>query len=247
MQISIITVNYNNKEGLIRTIESIRAQTSKLFEYIVVDGNSKDGSVNVISENEAIITKWISEKDTGIYNAMNKAIRLASGAYCIFMNSGDTFYSKTTIEEILKLNFFEDYLLGGVISGQLGHIRAKKILTMADFVCGSIAHQASLIKRTILLEYPYDEDLKIVSDWKFCIQTLIFAGCSYRPIDIIIGKEEPNGISSGVNENHIAERNLVLNTFLPERVLADYRLIKRFRKKPFIWVLNFLKEYNAQN
>jgi glycosyltransferase involved in cell wall biosynthesis len=242
MQISIITVNYNNKEGLIRTIESIRAQTSKLFEYIVVDGNSKDGSVNVISENEAIITKWISEEDTGIYNAMNKAIRLASGAYCIFMNSGDILYSKTTIEEILKLNFSEDYLLGGVISGQLGHIKAKKILTMADFVCGSIAHQASMIKRNLLLKYPYDENLTIVSDWKFCIQTLIFAACSYRPIDIIIAKEEPNGISSGVNENHKSERNSVLNSFLPDKVLVDYISIKKIRKKPFIWILNYLNK-----
>ncbi len=241
MKISIITVNYNNKLGLSNTMESIRLQTSKLFEYIVIDGNSSDGSKEFIYENRDLITKWISEKDTGIYNAMNKAAKLATGDYCIFMNSGDIFYSNTVIEEILSHPLTEDYLLGSVISGQIGLIKAKKKLTMADFIFGSIAHQASIIKRTMLLKYPYDETLKIVADWKFCIQTIIFSECTYRGLDLIIAKEEPNGISAGFNVMHQNERYSVLNSFLPKKVLLDYEGLRILRKKPISWIFNFYR------
>jgi glycosyltransferase involved in cell wall biosynthesis len=240
MKISVITINYNNKKGLVKTIESICSQSTKLFEYIIVDGNSNDGSVEVISENNQFISKWVSEPDKGIYNAMNKAVRIATGDYCVFMNSGDVFYSETIIEQLFNLNFSEDFVLGAVLSSNGGLIKAKKKLSMADFVCGSIAHQASLIKRSLLLNCPYDEELRIVADWKFCIQTLIFSDCTYKSIDIVIAKEEPNGISTGLNEKHSNERLLVLRSFLPKKVLDDYVLISKLRKKPFKWLINFL-------
>jgi glycosyltransferase involved in cell wall biosynthesis len=242
MKISVITINYNNKKGLVKTIESICSQSTKLFEYIIVDGNSNDGSVNVIVEKEHYISRWISEPDHGIYSAMNKAVRMATGDYCIFINSGDVFYNETIIQQLLNLDFTEDYILGGVLSGSIGIIKAKKKLSMADFVCGSMAHQASLIKRSLLLNYPYDEELRIVSDWKFCIQTLIFSNCTYRTIDVVIAKEEPNGISTGINEKHKNERISVLRSFLPEKVLDDYILIGKLRKKPFHWLIKFFFE-----
>ena len=92
MYYSVITINYNNCNGLRHTIESVVNQTFRNFEYIVVDGGSTDGSVEVIKEYETNINYWISEHDGGIYNAMNKGIAQAHGEYCIFMNSGDLFY-----------------------------------------------------------------------------------------------------------------------------------------------------------
>ena len=90
-KLSIITVNYNNVKGLVDTIESIVNQTNNDFEYIIIDGGSMDGSVDVIKRYIDKIDYWVSEKDHGIYHAMNKGIKVATCEYCIFMNSGDTF------------------------------------------------------------------------------------------------------------------------------------------------------------
>ena len=99
MNISVITICFNNKAGLKRTLDSIAQQTLKPFELIVIDGGSTDGSVECIKQNEHIISYWVSEKDNGPYNAMNKGIERASGDFCIFMNSGDIFYSNSSLED----------------------------------------------------------------------------------------------------------------------------------------------------
>jgi glycosyltransferase involved in cell wall biosynthesis len=90
MKLTIITINYNNKEGLVKTFDSVRVQTWKDFEFIVIDGGSTDGCKELIEQNHQI-NYWVSEKDSGVYNAMNKGIRKATGDYVIFMNSGDFF------------------------------------------------------------------------------------------------------------------------------------------------------------
>ena len=91
MKISVITVSYNAVDVIERTIQSVARQRYDDYEYIIVDGNSNDGTVDVIKRNTDNITKWMSEPDCGIYNAMNKAVRMACGEYCIFMNAGDMF------------------------------------------------------------------------------------------------------------------------------------------------------------
>ena len=91
MKYSIITINYNHIEGLKRTIDSVISQTSSNYEYIIIDGGSTDGSVNIIKEYKEHLVYWISEKDNGVYHAMNKGVAQAQGDYCIFMNSGDCF------------------------------------------------------------------------------------------------------------------------------------------------------------
>ena len=100
MKYSIITINYNNADGLRRTIESVVSQTYADYEYLIIDGGSTDGSVNAIKEYEDKISYWVSEKDGGIYNAMNKGVKVAHGEYLIFMNSGDVFYNDRVIERI---------------------------------------------------------------------------------------------------------------------------------------------------
>ena len=89
--LSIITINYNNKKGLLKTIDSIKEQSFTDFEWIIIDGGSTDGSVEIIRENESRIAYWISEHDKGVYDAMNKGILHANGLWLNFMNSGDTF------------------------------------------------------------------------------------------------------------------------------------------------------------
>ena len=97
--VSIITINRNNLVGLRRTIASVLSQTWKEFEYIVIDGDSSDGSDEFIRTKDSLIDKWISEPDTGIYNAMNKGIKMASGEYLLFLNSGDELYSSNILEQ----------------------------------------------------------------------------------------------------------------------------------------------------
>ena len=111
MKLSIITINYNNTKGLRRTIESVACQTSRDYEFIIIDGGSSDGSVDVIKEYADKIDYWVSEPDGGIYPAMNKGVRSAHGEYCIFMNSGDEFYTKDVIESVINLQINEDYYM----------------------------------------------------------------------------------------------------------------------------------------
>lgn len=136
MKLSIITINYNNCNGLQRTIKSIVKQKCKNFEYVIVDGGSTDGSVNVIKENESYITKWISEPDNGIYNAMNKAARLSSGEYCLYINSGDELYSETTIDEILSQKFNEDFVEGKInyLDSRGGFSHPEKTFHLCIFI-----------------------------------------------------------------------------------------------------------------
>ena len=97
---SIITINYNNKIGLEKTLNSISSQKNKNFEFVIVDGGSTDGSVDLLRKNSKIISKYISEKDSGIYHAMNKGIKMSSGNYLIFINSGDCLVDENVTDEI---------------------------------------------------------------------------------------------------------------------------------------------------
>ena len=132
MKYSIITINYNNKEGLERTIQSVLGQISKDYEYIIIDGGSTDGSVDVIRQYADHISYWISEPDKGRYNAMNKGIRQATGDYLNFMNSGDTFHSSSVLEDIAKMNFDEDIITGGFYDSEkkIKHIIKPQEVTL---------------------------------------------------------------------------------------------------------------------
>ena len=114
-KISIITINYNNLKGLKRTIPSVLSQSYINYEYIVVDGGSNDGSKEYIASQQQNITQWISEKDNGVYNAMNKAVNMATGEYCLFMNSGDHFFSSLALEDAVTEMKNEDYFVGRTI------------------------------------------------------------------------------------------------------------------------------------
>ena len=116
MRLSIITVNYNNKDGLQKTIDSVISQTFKDFEWIVIDGGSTDGSRELIEKNKNYFSFWCSEHDKGVYNAMNKGIVHAKGEYLNFMNSGDCFVSNKVLEKIFSNDYTNDILYGNVVT-----------------------------------------------------------------------------------------------------------------------------------
>ena len=114
-KLSIITINYNNADGLQKTIKSVISQTFKNFEYIIIDGHSSDKSIDVIKENENYFAYWCSEKDRGIYDAQNKGIQKAKGDYLLFLNSGDCLENEKVLEKVFALTPKEDLLYGELI------------------------------------------------------------------------------------------------------------------------------------
>lgn len=225
-KVSIITINYNNREGLQKTIESVINQTFSDYEYIIIDGGSTDGSVDIIKKYADKIDYWISEPDRGIYHAMNKGILKAHGEYCNFLNSGDIFHNNYVLNDVFLDNYTVDIISGITIEDNTKKPILqfhKGAISMQTFYYASIGHQSAFIKRTLFDKYLYDENLKIVSDWKFYIQTLIFENCSFQETNIIVAEMDTNGISKTHEQLNQKEREVILKKLLPERILSDYK------------------------
>lgn len=228
MKYSIITVNYNNKDGLRRTIESVIHQTFRDFEYIVIDGGSNDGSADVLKEYDKDIDIWVSEKDSGIYNAMNKGIAKATGEYLNFMNSGDCFYDERILQKITDQKMDSDMIIG---SDYWYNPKTKKDfatilplrLEMFTFYKGSLPHQSTFFKKSLFNQYQYDETLKVVSDWKFYIQKIIGEGCSVSYYHgVICRKDLDNGVGYTHAELAKKEKNDFISQFLPIGIQKHY-------------------------
>lgn len=222
MRISVITINYNNYKGLRRTIESVLYQSCSDYEYIVIDGGSNDGSVDIIKEYADKIDYWVSEPDGGIYPAMNKGVKAAHGDYCIFMNSGDEFYAKDILEKIVEMELKEDIVCGDICFGENNISPNPDAVTMRTFYKHTLYHQASFIKTQLLREHPYDESMKSAADWKFFMHELVFRNATYRHLPLVIARFEGGGVSTTHNEISHNEVQKELKKCLPERIMADY-------------------------
>jgi glycosyltransferase involved in cell wall biosynthesis len=174
MRLSIITVNKNDSSGLEKTIQSVINQTCKDFEYIVIDGNSTDGSVEIIKKYASGIKYWVSEPDTGIYNAMNKGIRNAQGDYCLFLNSGDWLINEITLKNLF--NEISHAESAGIyytdcIATNHPYFQPPKKIDINYLVVHNLNHQNSLIQRSLFLEHGfYNENFKIASDYEFWLR-----------------------------------------------------------------------------
>lgn len=229
MLFSIITINYNNCEGLRQTIDSVVSQTYHEYEYIVIDGGSTDESVNIIKSFSGKIDYWVSEKDRGIYHAMNKGVAHAHGEYCIFMNSGDCLYDDKVLGRLADTDFQEDIVVGKLISDTSGQILFTPPIdkiSLYYLYSGTVPHQSSFIRTELLRKIPYDESLKIVSDWKFFVQAIILSNCSVRYVDVFVAKFDMEGISTSNPERMWKEKEQVISSMFPPRVLADYKSMK---------------------
>jgi glycosyltransferase involved in cell wall biosynthesis len=232
VKLSIITINLNNAKGLIKTMESVFSQTSHDFEYIVVDGKSSDESkeiiVNYAGKNAPFPFTWISEPDNGIYQAMNKGIRMAQGEYCQFLNSGDWLAAPDVIEKMLSsipvCSIFYGNMLKQMPKGKILRDRCGQgNITMLSLYRGSLNHSPAFIKRSLFEKYGlYDESLKIVSDWKWYLITIVLNNKSIKILDLDVTFFDMNGIST-INSNlREQERRKVLKEILPQRILIDY-------------------------
>lgn len=221
MKLSIITVNYNDKIGLKKTIESVICQTYTDYEYIIIDGGSTDGSYDVIKQYEEHISYWVSERDKGIYNAMNKAIDVAQGDYCIFMNAGDVFCASATLADVFACNCDEDIICGNTITVEKRK-QAPEEITLRYLFSNAICHQSAFIRTSMMAKYKYDEKYKIVSDRKFFLQALILDNCSYTNVPVDIVNYDITGYSANNPVQSRLEYDMVLEELFPSRILCDY-------------------------
>ena len=225
MKYSIITINYNNRDGLERTIQSVINQTCQDFEYIIIDGGSTDGSVDVIKKYADRIDYWVSEPDKGIYNAMNKGILQAHGEYLNFMNSGDCFYNDEVLDNLLFI-CNNDIFIGRVCNvDEKGNIISYNIeakqVTMFHFFLSTLPHQGCFIRKELFDNHLYDEKLKIVADWKFFMECIVSQNCTYTQTSMIITKCEPRGTSNNIHKL-LLEKDIVLKNYLYSGVYKDY-------------------------
>ena len=261
MKLSIITINRNNAAGLEKTMQSVAAQTYKEFEYIIVDGASTDGGVEVIKSFESKFghLKWVSEPDSGIYNAMNKGIRMASGDYIQILNSGDSLAKEDVTERMLTALGETDapsILYGNMVKCFPDGYRmvdksfAGQEITMLGMYTGTLNHDPAYIRRDLFDKYGYyDESLKIVSDWKWYLQAIILGGEKPKYVDMDVTLFDMTGISETSKELDQTERKQVLEQLFPEAVLKDYERyafpieqINRLQRHPWSYkMMSFLE------
>jgi glycosyltransferase involved in cell wall biosynthesis len=224
-ELSIITINYNNALGLQKTFSSLFSQTIQNYEYIVIDGGSSDDSLKIIEQNENKISFWVSEKDNGVYHAMNKGIARATGAYLMFLNSGDFLIDSNSIK--LCINFIQevpniDIFYGDMVvvndpkSPEGRHHKHPCKITLNFFKNQTINHQASLIKAELFKEFgSYPESYKIASDYWLYLKSLL-SGKSFKYLNFPMVCYDFNGISSIDNYRaYKDEKQLIWQNLVP--------------------------------
>jgi glycosyltransferase involved in cell wall biosynthesis len=228
VKLSIITVNKNNAAGLAKTMQSVVMQTFTDFEYIVIDGGSNDGSVEIIKKYTDKIRYWVSEPDAGIYNGMNKGIKQAHGDFCLFLNSGDLLIEAETLQnvfdEIAGLAKADIYYSDRVCSNGVLDIYPEN-LTLKDLIGGwPISHQNSLIKRNLFFRHSfYNERYRIISDWEFWIREMWIHKSTFVHLKTRIALFDMNGIHGIPQEK--PEYILMFNDLFGELsdLIIDYR------------------------
>ena len=244
MTLSIITINYNNALGLEKTLKSVLSQTNTQFEHVIVDGASTDNAVEIIQHYEKDATTrgikvvWISEKDKGIYNAMNKGIKMASGEYIQILNSGDCLAADTVVNdmlEALKEKEYPEILYGNMLKTvdwktyQRDNCGANSEYTPNSFLYfynGTLNHDCAYIKRSLFDMFGYyNEKMKICSDWEWYVRAIVLGNISPIYVNIDVTIFDMNGVSESVGKNkHIIkqERSEYLASAFPNAVINDY-------------------------
>lgn len=275
MNLSIITINRNNAAGLEKTLKSVASQTCKDFEHIIIDGASTDDSVEVIkqyventnNQPSGLLSgvegpnhhqiKWISEPDKGIYNAMNKGIRMASGDYIQILNSGDSLFDEHVVEWMLTAleeKKYPEILYGNMIKqwpdGRIHRDCCEKgQLSMLSFYHGTLNHDSAYILRNLFERFGYyDEDLKIVSDWEWYLKAIPLGGVQPVYVNLDVTFFDMTGVSESNTAYWKVERRPVLEREVPPMILADYDryasdmyLVDRLKKHHLYGVVRFVE------
>ena len=247
MKISVITVTLNALPALRKTINSVIRQNYADFEYIVVDGDSMDGTKDFLAQGSRGISLWISEPDKGIYEAMNKGVRLAQGDFCIFMNAGDLFVNDGVLAHVDRFLSGSDIVLGNEIiidddDAIIGFTPSRNAYTLKHLLTSSTSHQATFIRRSLLVRHPYDESLRLVSDWKFILERIIKRDAQLKTINVDVCFFRAGGATFKNLQTGTEERRKTLETYPEYYSIWSRPYRPGFFKKSF----NYLRMLNAR-
>lgn len=260
-KISIITVNLNNRDGLEKTIKSVISQRYTNYEFIVIDGASVDGSLDVIEKYKEYIFYNISEPDNGIYNGMNKGIKEATGDYYHFLNSGDIYASDIVLEDIFKENKYESFVCGNFFfsySGNLVKYDFYKVrdwsFSLYEIFADGLCHQAFFISKEMFQKYGYyDESLRIASDFKLFFIAIGINQESVKYIDVDVVIYDTDGFSSNVGGIAIlGEKKLIAKGELSQHVYKRMEHLQYLERNGYItefvlskkWIHTLFKVFN---
>ena len=230
MKLSIITVNYNNLSGLKKTLESVVGQTSTDFEWIVIDGGSTDGCKELLEEYSNKIDYWKSEKDHGIYEAMNKGIKVAKGDYLQFLNSGDCLADPNIIQRFCQRSNSEDVIYGNAIivdnnDHEVKRFHAPDYIKFSYFFGHALNHQATFFSKRCFKNYLYNEENRIASDIELYMY-LMYHHFTFQKWDEYVVRFDNSGLSSQKAKDEFAE---IVDRVLAKGIKADYQEMIQFR------------------
>ena len=228
MILSIITINFNNLEGLRKTIDSVLSQTWHDFEWIIIDGGSTDGSKELIEDTANKLTAsdynplsfWCSESDSGIYNALNKGLSHCRGTYINCMNSGDEFYDNQTLEKLFSTSHNSDIIFGNSFHYSKENAFISHYPESVDLYFlyhSNICHQAMFVKTELLKASPFDEQYRICADYAKWLELMI-QGCSFKYVPNMIYRFDMTGLSNTGNLITI-EREKIKTKYIPKYIL----------------------------
>lgn len=243
MKLSVITVCYNEK-NIERTCQSIINQTTKDFEWVVIDGGSNEQTLSILNKYKDRMSIFVSEPDKGIFDAMNKGIKLSHGEYLNFMNGGDEFAQNDVIEKFIEKDFYGDiiYANSKVVEkdGRIIDVEYPNKVDKIYFVNGCINHQASFIKRNLFAQYGlYNDQFKIASDWE---KWIVFAqnNCTFEHWNETAAYFYHNGISSKMTKEHAQERSKILKKYFTATELNEAKQDQRVYNITQIKLFNLL-------
>ena len=221
---SIIVVTRNNAEGLGRTLQSIRQLNYGQKETIVIDGASNDNTMDVLAANKDLVTRFVSEKDTGIYNAMNKGIGYVTGDYVVFMNAGDCFADSNVLSMVNGSD--GDIILGGESYG--GKVRMVKLqMSLYDILSIGINHQAVYCRREVLQRYGFDESYRLIADLKSVVEPLVKEKITVTCVPEILAVCEGGGLSQQRWKDIRKENRRIIEEVVEPYYKTDYLRFSR--------------------
>lgn len=240
--VTIITVCLNSCDGIEKTIQSVLSQTYPEIEYIIIDGGSTDGTIDIIKKYQSNIKFWASEKDAGISDAFNKGVKRANGEFVAFLNAGDYYLDPESIESLVKQSAGVDVVYGGIRyqRSYKPEVYPRKIESLNDWVKGSIPHQASLTSRRV-----FDKLGSFNLKRQYCMDYELFyrawlSGFKFMVVPALITSVNCEGVSGKFWKEQLDEFELIQKELGASRVKRILYYYKRFMK---MWIYNTLKRY----
>lgn len=271
MIVSVITVCYNAIHWIEKTIQSVLSQSYDDIEYIIIDGGSTDGTVDIIQNYADKLAYFVSEPDGGIYDAMNKGVKVAKGEWINFLNAGDWYYSCTSVENVFSQNILPntDVVYGYQVHSYDYGKFVRKRLPLTFFNSGMpFGHESSFVRASMMKLTSFDTNYRIAADYNFFYK-LYVSGKKFQPVDVIVSEfESMEGVSSSTKTTLLTHREtskingsfasaqylkemlvlyarVILKRLLPKSVVIKRQHRQREQNEEYVPLSVFLSNHHA--